>query len=604
MASADAYAAQMIKSLEVSDPELDTSIGSTTRKIIDVVAEVVAGASVDSQLLDYQFDINTKTGDDLDDFVLMFGFSRFAAKRATGVVTFSRPSAAPEPILIPQGTQVVTATSPTIVFQTTAPATLPGGGASVDVPIAATVGGEAGNLPAGSITVLAVALSGISAKVNNAAPTYGGTNQETDAALVERFKRTVFRSMAGTADMFMGVALEDTTPDNPDDQTANQAVVLGASKRWREQVQVGSDGIAVSTIPAANVKYVFPNSALFGADLDAGSILTPGVHYTFDTTVTPPRIVGIGSALTVGGLYDLDFEYSPAASRNDPLNGVTNRVDVWVSGVAAVAASETTYFRTARAFNGLSTHELYVGKFVRQDTNGVHPTASNYFVQLAFGPIITFPSTLTIGATTYVKGVDYWVVHDDTAFGYGPTSMFGLEWKASSAPTDGSAIALSGGQGYTYNRIPRDVEDRIRRWALVTTDARAHAAKQVMLRLNLAVMFDNGYDRTSVASDLSRTIATYLDSRNFGASVQVSDLLQVAHSVQGVDNVRFLTGAEPYGTASSYGIEKVAPDGTRIAYLTTGSPARAIDVILSDNEVPVLHSINVVPKAQNSFGVV
>ena len=100
-------------------------------------------------------------------------------------------------------------------------------------------------------------MEGVNSTTTNLSPTSGGTNTETDAALIERFKKTVFRSMAGTADMFMGVALEDTTPDNPDDETATQATVIGSSKRWREQVQVvmGGSGLeAVSTIPVANVK--------------------------------------------------------------------------------------------------------------------------------------------------------------------------------------------------------------------------------------------------------------------------------------------------------------------------------------------------------------
>jgi hypothetical protein len=601
MADQGDYLNQMIQALAVAEPELDTSIGSPTRKILDVVAEAAASGDVDKHLLDYQWDINAKSGDDLDDFVLTFGFSRFAAKRSTGVVTFSRPSAATEAYPIPAGTQVTTAAAPQAVFQTTAPASLLVGQSSVEVPVAATVGGEAGNVAAGTISALAVTVNGIS-KVNNAAPTSGGTNPESDADLIQRFKRTVFRSMAGTEDMFLGSALEDTTPDNPTDEVASDAIVIGSSRRWREQIQVGTDGTATSSIPVANVKYVFPNSSVFGSDIDAGSILTLGVHYTFDTTVTPPRVVGIGGALDAGAIYDLDFEYSPYASRNDPVNGITNRVDVWVTGSAAVPATETTYLRVARAFNSLNTHPLFTGNFVRQNTNNVRPVAGNYFLALAFGPIISFPSSLVIGTTTYVKGTDYWVVHDDTAFGYGPTSMFGLEFKASTAPVDGTAIGLSGGNAYTYNRIPRDVEDRIRRWSLVTTDARAHAAKQALLRLNLAVMFDPNYDRATVTAALTTSLAQWMSDRNFGGAVQVSDLIQAAHAVEGIDNVRFLTGSEPYGSAGSYAIERVGSDGTRISFVTTGTPARASDVVLTDNEVAVLHSINVVPKAQNSWG--
>jgi hypothetical protein len=183
------YAAQMIAALAVSEPELDTSVGSVTRKIIDAVSEVAGSADVDRTLLDYQFFIDTKTGDDLDDFVLNWGFTRFAAKRATGVVRFSRATLADRDYPVPQSTQVTTATSPTITFATVAPATLQKGSTSVDVPIQAVLGGEASNLTAGTLTVLATPVNGVSAAVTNLSPTSGGTNAESDADLIARFKR-------------------------------------------------------------------------------------------------------------------------------------------------------------------------------------------------------------------------------------------------------------------------------------------------------------------------------------------------------------------------------------------------------------------------------
>ena len=71
MADASAYAANMVRSLSVSDPDLDTQIGSVTRKIIDAVAEQLAEVTIDSQLLNATFDLDSKLGADLDDFVLM-----------------------------------------------------------------------------------------------------------------------------------------------------------------------------------------------------------------------------------------------------------------------------------------------------------------------------------------------------------------------------------------------------------------------------------------------------------------------------------------------------------------------------------------------------
>lgn len=600
MANASTFASQMIDALAISDPELDTSIGSTTRKIIDAVAETAARASLDSHLLNYQFDVDAKVGADLDDFAVMFGISRLAAQRATGLVTFSRPTAAATDILIPAGTQVVTGTAPQVVFATVAPAYITKGTTSADVPVQALVGGESGNLTAGALTLLATPVDGVSPTTNNATATSGGVNTEPDSAFITRFKKTVFRSMAGTEDMYLGAVLEGAAGAS-DTESPTQAVVLGATRRWREQVQIAGDGTAVSTIPASNSSYIFPDSPVLGADIDSGQILTPGIHYLFDATVNPPTISSIGGALTVGALYDLEFEYSSRSSRNDPAAGITNRVDVWCNGVMPVEATEATFFRSTAVF--ASSGPLDTDNFVRLNTPGTKPTLGNVFIRLAYGPILAFPNSLTVAGTTYFEGTDYWVVHDDTAFGYGPTSLFGLEWLGTHVPPENSAITLSGASAYTYNRVPRDAEDRIRRWRLVGTDARAHAAKRINLRLSLAVMFDPSFDRAQVESDIRRFLARYLDGAGFDARIQVSDLLQIAHNVFGVDNVRFLTSAEPTNT-DQYAIERVSDDGDRISYVTSGSsPARAADLYLGDNEIPVLHSVNIVAKAANTYGV-
>jgi hypothetical protein len=924
MASAADVAAQMVAALAVSEPELDTSVGTPVRKILDVVAESVAAAYVDQHLLNYQLDIDSKRGADLDDFVAVFGFTRFAAQRGTGVVTFARPTPADQDYPIAAGTQVTTATSVPAVFATVSPAILQRGVSSVDVPVQAIVGGQSGNLAANTLVRLASPASGV-ASVTNSSPTTGGTSSEDDLALIDRFKRTVFRSLAGTEDMFLGLSLEDSTPDTTDDGVATRARVIGSSSHWREQVQIDGSGDATSSIPATSATYIYADNPALGADLDAGQILTLGVHYcvdkntqalshsgwvdhrqiqigdeilslnldrgvaewtpvtdlyraevdeplvsmegrsisalvttnhrwpvtnahrirtsqpailrethdlrpsdgivvtapleesiesiytddfvrllgwvasdgsfdsqprklrvkigqshlanpekveeirlllkrlghpyqtyiddditifafsrelarqvrsalpdkkltyelisvlpvhqremlidtlikgdggmqgggvrgagtgtryfctasadqadvfqalcalvglptrqgrkvldtpfgrvqmhhvnikkvrhvsvapmkkslrhyagpiwcpttrngtflarrggrtyftgnSFDATVIPPEVHTIGVGLTDGAIYDLDFEYNSSASRNDPAAGITNRVDVWVDGDRPVDASETTYMRTARVFTSGSTDALFTGKFVRQGTVSTHPTAANIFMQLAFGPIDVFPSPLIIGGNTYVKGTDYWVVHDDTAYGYSPRSLFGLEWLAAHHPANNAAASLQ----YSYNAIPRDVQERVERWRLVATDVRAHAAKRVLLRLNFAIMFVPGYDPAQVATALQASLAVFLAAKDFGSPVQVSDVIQVAHEVTGVDNIRLLTSAEPT-TGGAYAIERVDAAGTRISFITAGSsPARAADVQLGDNEVPALYSINYVAKAANSFGV-
>lgn len=605
--SAADIVAEMIAGMAVSDPEIDTSIGSTVRKIFDVVAEQIAPAYAESYLISYVFSVDTKSGADLDDFCAMFGIYRFAAKRATGVVAFSRPTPAATNIVIPTNTQIATGTTPPVVFSTVAAATLVRGTTSVSVPVQAVVAGESGNLPADSLTIRVTPLSGISSTTRQSDAMTGGVNAESDEALIARFKKTVFRSMAGTEDMFLGVSLEDSTPDDPSDSLAVQANVLGASKRWREQVQVVNDGgqlVAISTIPVTNAKHIYVGSSFFGEAIDSGSILTEGVHYQFDTTVIPPKIVSVGDNLVEGRVYDLDFEYVPMASRNEPDEAITNRVDIWVSGSAPEQAVETTYYQ-ASPFSAIPGDPLYYGKFMRLAATGeVPPAAGNYFLQLAWGPIIDFPETLVIGGTTYVRDTDYWVVHDDTGYGYSSTSLFGLEFRSDKQPVLNEQILLSESQAYFYNRLPRDVEERAAKWKLVTTDLKAHAAKQVRLVLNFAIMYSPSYERGVVQAAMDAALANWMQGLGFRSVVQVSDILAVAHGVSGVDNIRFLNSLEKATTdPNDWGIQKVNADGTYLSHFASGaSPARARDIVLSENEVPVLYDVRYVTKAQNSYG--
>jgi uncharacterized phage protein gp47/JayE len=60
------------------------------------------------------------------------------------------------------------------------------GAASISVPVTAVVAGSAGNVQAGTISLIAAAIPGVDT-VTNAAPTAGGLDSESDAALRARF---------------------------------------------------------------------------------------------------------------------------------------------------------------------------------------------------------------------------------------------------------------------------------------------------------------------------------------------------------------------------------------------------------------------------------
>lgn len=585
---------RMRAALSLSEPDLDTTVGTPTRKILDAVGEVIAEAYVDRSLLTYQYDIDSKTGADLDEFVRLFGFTRFPAKRATGMLTFERTAVATSDLLIPANTQVTTDGANPVVVQTTAPALLVTGSTVVEVPVQAVIGGTSGNVPANSLRFRVTPLAGVSSFTNLAALT-GGADAESDAQLRTRFVSTVFRNMAGTEQMFLATALNDPS--------VTKATVLGAARTWRERVEVTS-GAVTSTV--AGARYIYPDSQTFGSDINDGEILIPDVHYEFDAGSNPPEITIIDATAAPDGVYDLEFEYVPGPSRNDPSNGITNRIDIYVNGQRPAAATEVATFNTVKVFDTTVGSVLNRTHFERLDAT--NPVAGNYFVRFAMAPVMDPASTneIVIGATTYVEGTDFWLVNDVTSEGGTPSSLSGIEFKSAAngqakpIPTDGIAFDVE----YVFNAVPGDVERAVREWRLVTTDVKVHQARPLYLNLHMAVIYEAGFNEGAVRPALEAALSAFMADIGFSGTVQVSDLLEVAQRIPGVDAVRFLTSSDD---ATHYAIQRVSATGTVLSTYATdvvGQIRRALDVPVGDHEYPVFNALTLVTKASNTFGAV
>jgi hypothetical protein len=334
--------------LQLIDPDISTEPLTPERKIIDTVAETIAEAEIDNYVLNYQMDIDTKVGADLDRFVALFGFARQGGRRATGNITLSRSIASDRDIVIPLGTQVIklaTTISPAIVFQTTATVVLYTGTTEVEAPIEALVSGTNGNVPAQTITSLGTTTTGdISFAINENATT-GGTEIETDAELRIRFKNTIFRNVTGTQDQYLALSIAS--------RFTKKANVIGPISRFSEFLQVannqpspGSTG-AISLIPYSKFTYPFDYFVTDG-DLANENYYSPGgVDYTFNTTTPPSFTVVNTTTLPIETVVLMEHAYCSKNSRNDPANGIANYVDVYISGEDVTNATETLVFPTA-----------------------------------------------------------------------------------------------------------------------------------------------------------------------------------------------------------------------------------------------------------------
>ena len=93
----------------------------------------------------------TAEGEYLDRHAQVRGLSRGSAVKARGIIRFSLKSALTSALTVPAGTACMTAGE--AEFVTTADAVIDAGSLYCDAPALASAGGEAGNVPAGSVTI-------------------------------------------------------------------------------------------------------------------------------------------------------------------------------------------------------------------------------------------------------------------------------------------------------------------------------------------------------------------------------------------------------------------------------------------------------------------
>jgi uncharacterized phage protein gp47/JayE len=604
MASQTDVSSQMITALRVLAPDLDTSVGSTARKILDTVASQIADASVDTHLLTYQYDIYSHTGADLDAFVQLFGMSRFPATQATGTVTFTRLTTT-DVVSAPVNTQVCTQDG-SVVAQTLTPAIFNVGVSVVTVPVQATVAGPSGNVQANALNQMLTPVAEVSSSTNLAALT-GGSGQETDTQLQTRWVNTVFKSMSGTDQMFLGIAL-----NNPSCQAAN---VVGSQTGRLEQVQVVG-AAAASTVNDA--QFIYPTGQVVGRNIDAGDVAVPGLQYTWNYSVIPPVVQVIDTSyFPPGQIVTLSFNYLDIWSRNNPASGILNRVDVWCAGSNAVPAAQTVPWIIAHVFSSSPSAPYYTGNYVRPD--GTNPAAGNIFLPLAFVPIVTMDPVISIAGVNYglatpatplgtiSNGIEYayQIVHENDANGWGPYSNAGLEWQASMAPPANSVISV--GADYTWNNVPFAIQQDLNNWRLAATDVMAHQALSVLLSFNIAVIFDPNTSQSTAISAIQTALSTWLTGLGFNATIYPSSAIQQIENTPGVTACRFIVGSDIPGwnpaspNSFNVGIQQINSVGAVVqSYVdTNGNP---LDIVLGASQIPAFGAVNVTAKAANSFG--
>jgi uncharacterized phage protein gp47/JayE len=295
--------AQIIANLAIVEPDLDTSVGVTIRKMIDAFAEQIAEAYADNDISTFQYSVDAVSGSALDDYLSNFGFQRFQAKPSTGSVTFSRPpsqsSTSPLNIIVMSGTSLSTTATYPVLFQTLITTTFPSGQVAITIPVVASIAGSAGNVPSLAIQNIQTPLRGISG-VANALATSGGTDAESDSVFRARFKTTVFRGFLGTEASFNGTVLENTN--------VTRSVTIGSALIHQEQLNI-INGTATSVLQ--DYQYIIPYNQFLQDD--NSNFLNLGVDWSLSNStflISNPTIAPTLAAVAGTGSFVAATNYS------------------------------------------------------------------------------------------------------------------------------------------------------------------------------------------------------------------------------------------------------------------------------------------------------
>jgi hypothetical protein len=316
--------------------------------------------------------------------------------------------------------------------------------------------------------------------------------------------------------------------------------------------------------------------------------------------------LGAVTAVRPGDILLFEHSYMSTASRNDWTKNISNCVDVFVNGSNDLTASTVVPSpgtSTAMTFVASPTSsKFYANNYRRFGQPDVTPTAGNLFIPLFWQPVTGLPESIAVVdadvTTVYFLNEHYWLVEDVTELHGTVRARNGIEWnlnaitgKGASAANDENrnGLVLNGYDqntpieivNYVYDKNIVDLQYATEASKQVTTDVLVHKARLRYFQFDITVMYTRGSNPFDVNASIQAGLATYFNGTFFGGVIQLSDVLQVIHSVSGIDNVRWssdIPGFEDLDRVTEtdyYGQPRVG-----LTYST--------DFFLKDDELPSL----------------
>lgn len=364
----------LIANIKLINSSVDTSTGTVTRDvIIDAISTEISDLYTEIESLKelsslvYAADMDEE---DMDNLAYNWGITRLDASSATGRVTFQTVTKPTTTTTIPSGTTVKTqetsgtsysfSTTEAVVLDTNTLLNSSTGYYEVTAAIQANSTGAAYNVSANSITVLGSPISGVD-YVNNALATSGGTDSESNTAMVNRILAHIQGIAVGTSGGYKSLALtisgvEDALAVGPNDTEMYRDVYGGSVDlylmgqtlaSYEEDITYGTgeDEYELTTRPVTSV------ASITGLTMASGSLHTfvqdTDYEFTQDTsqvygysTQSSDKITWIGSTPYNGSDFTVLYNYdSTVRDVQDLVDDADNKVvtaDVVVKYAASV----------------------------------------------------------------------------------------------------------------------------------------------------------------------------------------------------------------------------------------------------------------------------
>ena len=535
-------------------PSLDVSEASPVRWIFDAVAELHAQANLAyDRAIDW--DVNSKTGQELDDFVENFGMQRKPGRHATGTVTLLFGAPTTRPYLLKQGTELYTkqisnfARKTFVIASDTA---IPRLSSFATLPVIASDVGGGFNVRANEINELDEEIEHL-VNVRNEDPMVGGKGEETDGELQQRFRTDLFRDILGNEAWYRQIASRHPQ--------VSAVQLIRPTQDAEEHLKI-VDGSASCT--EDSLKYTYSNLfSVYVPRTDEWLTQERDFTVTIDNETPSPPVIDFISNYQEGDSIIVRYQYCSKKSRNNPVSNDMRFLDLYVTGNSP---SPTIDFSTWNENNIIGAYN------VNKET---HPDSVNgrpYYIFVK-QPVYDVSSEIDIQGRRYYRGKDYELVKDKTVQQNSGHAKDILQWN-STLPEDRFEVP------YFHNLVISDIQGVVDEPDMHTAidDVLIHSSEEIEFDIDITVEWNRGRENEE---DVKEVISNFFTEVEMGSRIRYGELMKALSNVPKVDAV-FLN--------------EISSDT-----IIRSKRSWKTDVPLPDGTVPKLRNLTVQTTAQNIY---